>query len=369
MHRTRTFRRAAALVAGLAAVAAAAVGCGSDDTSDGAAPSTTAGSDATAGSSAAPTGASIPKGLTLTIADQSGAVAIPWNLAEAGEGAPYTVKFADFNGGAAVIEALRSGAADVAYVGEAPVPIAVDSGVTDLVGIAASANPGSSGNYYLVAQPGSSVKTVADLAGKKVAYPPGTGRQMILAAILQANGLDLRDGVQGVELAGAEVAPTFAAGAVDAAIVLGNQWFKLGEPPIIADGKGHNFGLSLLITTRSTLEDEGKVAAIGDFVRRAVGAENHKAAHIDDYVEADYVAKQGLTHAQGRRLVDEAGVDFYYPIDDALIDAFQSVADGLRSSGVISATVDAGAYVDGRFNDIVNAQNQADGIQLKSLAA
>ena len=365
MSPSRTLRRALALVVALAAVA---VGCGSDDTSEPAASSTTAAAAAGA-TTAAPTTASIPKGLTLTIADQSGAVAIPWNLAKAGDGTPYSVKFADFNGGAAVIEALRSGAADVAYVGEAPVPIAVDSGVTDLVGIAAAANPGSSGNYYLVVQPGSPARSVADLRGKKIAYPPGTGRQMILASILKANGLSLTDGVQGVQLAGAEVAPTFAAGAVDAAIVLGNQYFKLGEPPIIADGKGHNYGMSLLITTRKVLQDEGKVAAIGDFVRRAVKAENHKAAHPDDYIDADYVAKQGLTHAQGRRLVDEAGLDHYYPIDDALIGAFQSVADGLQSSGVVKSKVDAGAYVDARFNDLVNAQNAADGVTLKPLAA
>ena len=43
------------------------------------------------------------------------------------------MEFADFSGGAAVIEALRSGAADIGSIGEAPVPIAVDSGVTDLV--------------------------------------------------------------------------------------------------------------------------------------------------------------------------------------------------------------------------------------------
>ena len=48
-------------------------------------------------------------------------------------------------GGAAVIEALRSGAADVGSIGEAPVPIAVDSGVTDLATIGLQANPGTSG--------------------------------------------------------------------------------------------------------------------------------------------------------------------------------------------------------------------------------
>ena len=93
------------------------------------------------------------------------------------------------------------------------------------------ANPGSSGNYYLVVHEGSGIETVADLRGKKVAYPPGTGRHMIVAAVLADAGLSLTEDVTPVELAGSEVAPTFAAGAVDAAIVLGYQWYNLGEPP------------------------------------------------------------------------------------------------------------------------------------------
>jgi ABC-type nitrate/sulfonate/bicarbonate transport system substrate-binding protein len=366
--RTRPFpRRARKLLAVVGALAVAATACGSDNRASSA--SSSAASATTATASAAPaTTAAIPKNLTLTVADQSGAVATPFGLAKAGDGAPYKVKFADFNGGAAAIEALRAGAADLAYVGEAPVPIAADSGINDLVAVAAAANPGSSGNYYLVVKPDSPIKTVADLEGKKIAYPPGTGRQMILAGILQSNGMSLTGGdVQGVQLAGTEVAPTFAAGAVDAAMVLGAQYFKVGEPRILADGTGHNFGMSLLITTRKTLDDAAKMAAIGDFVERAAHAENYKAAHVDEYIDADYVAKQGITHAQGRRLLDEAGVDSYYPIDDALIGAFQQVADNLRTSGVVKNHFDAASAVDDRFNALVVAQNERDGVTPKPL--
>jgi sulfonate transport system substrate-binding protein len=118
--------------------------------------------------------------------------------------------------------------------------------------VAARANPGSSGNYYLVSKPDSDISSVEDLAGKKVAYPPGTGRHMIVAAQLDAAGLSLEDDVEGIELAGSEVAPTFASGSV-AAIVLGTQWSNLGEPPVIDDGSGHNWGLALLVVRRDTL--------------------------------------------------------------------------------------------------------------------
>ncbi|MBX8690105.1 PhnD/SsuA/transferrin family substrate-binding protein [Mycolicibacterium porcinum] len=309
----------------------------------------------------------VPAGTKLVIAEQNGTQSLPWNLANAGQGTPYEVDFADFSGGAAVIEALRSGAADVGSIGEAPVPIAVDSGVTDLVTVALQANPGTSGGYYLVARPDSGVKTIEDLRGRRVAYPPGSGRHMVTAGLLKRHGLDLRTDVQPVELAGAEVVPTFAAGAVDAAIVLGNQYYQLGEPPILGDGKGINTGIQTLIVRRDVLEDPAKAAAIGDYVGRAVAANNWKDTHSDQWIDQYYVKVQGITFEQGRKLYDEDGIASYYPIDEESTALFQTVADGLHETGTIKGRVDVKPYVDGRYNDIVTAQNELDSVTPKSL--
>lgn len=309
----------------------------------------------------------VPAGTKLVIAEQNGTQSLPWNLANAGQGTPYEVDFADFSGGAAVIEALRSGAADVGSIGEAPVPIAVDSGVTDLVTIGLQANPGTSGGYYLVARPDSGVKTIEDLRGKRVAYPPGSGRHMVTAGLLKRHGLDLRTDVQPVELAGAEVVPTFAAGAVEAAIVLGNQYYQLGEPPILGDGKGINTGIQTLIVRRDVLDDPAKVAAIGDYVGRAVAANNWKDTHADQWIDEYYVKVQGITFEQGKKLYEEDGVASYYPIDADSTALFQTVADGLHETGTIKGGVEVKPYVDGRYNDIVNAQNELDSVTPKSL--
>lgn len=309
----------------------------------------------------------VPAGTKLVIAEQNGTQSLPWNLANAGQGTPYEVDFADFSGGAAVIEALRSGAADVGSIGEAPVPIAVDSGVTDLVTIGLQANPGTSGGYYLVARPDSGVKTIEDLRGKRVAYPPGSGRHMVTAGLLKRHGLDLRTEVQPVELAGAEVVPTFAAGAVEAAIVLGNQYYQLGEPPILGDGKGINTGIQTLIVRRDVLDDPAKAAAIGDYVGRAVAANNWKDTHADQWIDEYYVKVQGITFDQGKKLYEEDGIASYYPIDADSTALFQTVADGLHETGTIKGRVEVKPYVDGRYNDIVNAQNELDSVTPKSL--
>ncbi|TFV56944.1 ABC transporter substrate-binding protein [Mycobacterium sp. PS03-16] len=304
----------------------------------------------------------VPAGTKLVVAEQNSTQSLPWNLADAGRDAPYAVEFADFSGGAAVIEALRSGAADIGSIGEAPVPIAVDNGVTDLVTVGLQANPGTSGGYYLVARPDSGITSIEQLRGKRVAYPPGSGRHMITAGLLKRHGLDLRTDVQPVELAGAEVVPTFAAGAVDAAIVLGNQYYQLGEPPVLGDGKGINTGIQTLIVRKDILDDPVKAAAIGDYVGRAIAANNWKDNHADEWINAYYVDQQGITHDQGKTLYEEDGLTAYYPIDDQSTALFQQVADGLFESGVTKTRVDITPYVDGRYNAIVTAQNQLDGV-------
>ena len=306
--------------------------------------------------------AAVPKGGRLVVAEQNEQASIPWKLSGADKNAPYGITFANFNGGPAVLEALISGAVDVGYIGEAPLPIAIAAGVDDLVAVALVANPGSPGNYYLVTQPGSGIRDVKGLAGKTIAYPPGTGRHMVLSGILHENGLKIGETVKGVELAGSEVAPTFASRSVDAAIVLGGQYFRVGEPPILADGRGHNWGLYALVARRAALDDPAKSAAIADFVRRAVQFNNWQKKHPDEWIKASLVARQGLTFAQGQRLVEESGQGSFYPIDADAIKVFQEISDGLHETGALRKKIDIAPYVDNRFNSIVDWQNKTDAI-------
>ncbi|MCD9825242.1 ABC transporter substrate-binding protein [Bradyrhizobium japonicum] len=297
------------------------------------------------------------------MAEQQSQASAVWALSGVDKSLPYAITFANFNGGPAVLEALISGAVDIGYIGEAPLPIAVGTGVKDLVAIAIYANPGSPENYYLVAQPDKGIKTVADLKGRTVAYPPGSGRHMVLAGILHANGLELgASSVKGVPLAGTEVAPSFASRSVDAAILLGGQYFRVGKPPIIADGRGHNWGVNVILTRKALLDDPAKAAAIADFVRRAVAFYNWQGANPDAWIRASYVKLEGLTFEQGKWLEDAAGHGAYYPIDAKSIQVFQQISDGLFATGALKQKIDIAPYVDGRFNAIIAWQNNADGV-------
>lgn len=306
--------------------------------------------------------AAVPAGTKLVVAEQSSQASIPWKLAGVDKGVPSAVSFANFNGGPAVLEALISGGVDIGYIGEAPLPIAVSNGVNDLVAVGLYANPGSPANYYLAVQPGSGIQSVADLRGRSVAYPPGTGRHMVLASILHDAGLTLGKDVKGVQLAGSEVAPTFASRSVDAAILLGGQYFKVGAPPSIGDGRGHNWGLNVLLVRKSTLANPAKSAAVADFLRRAVQFNNWQQRNPEPWIRATYVQQQGLTYAQGKQLVDEAGFGTFYPVDKDLIAVFQQVSDGLFETGALKTRVNIAPYVDGRFSAVIVEQNKADGV-------
>ncbi len=249
----------------------------------------------------------VPPGTKLVVAEQNGTQSLPWNLANAGQGTPYEVDFADFSGARrSSRHCARGGRHRIDRRGAG-----ADRGGQwcDRSGDhRAAGEPGTSGGYYLVARPDSGVRTIEDLRGKRVAYPPGSGRHMVTAGLLKRHGLDLRTDVQPVELAGAEVVPTFAAGAVDAAIVLGNQYYQLGEPPILGDGKGINTGIQTLIVHRDVLGNPAKVAAIGDYVGRAVAANNWKDTHADQWIDQYYVKVQGITFDQGKKLYEEDGI-------------------------------------------------------------
>jgi sulfonate transport system substrate-binding protein len=154
---------------------------------------------------------------------------------------------------------------------------------------------------------------------------------------------------------------------VDAAIILGGQYFRLGEPVIIADGRGHNWGLNAVLVRKSLFENPAKAAAVADFVRRAVAFYNWQGSHRDEWIRASYVKQQGLAFDQGKWVEERLGQGAFYPIDGKVIKVFQEVADGLSATGALKRKIDIAPFVDNRFDKIIAWQNQRDGIVLRPL--
>ena len=126
-----------------------------------------------------------------------------------------SVTWTEFNAGPVQLEALNVGSIDFGDVGEAP-PIFAQAAGAPLV--YAGATVPRPKLEAIVVPKGSSIKTVADLKGKRVAYNKGSNVQYFLVKLLQKNGLQYSD-VQSIFLPPADARAAFEKGAIDAWII------------------------------------------------------------------------------------------------------------------------------------------------------
>ena len=126
-----------------------------------------------------------------------------------------SVTWTEFNAGPVQLEALNVGSIDFGDVGEAP-PIFAQAAGAPLV-YAGATVPRPKLEAIIVPK-GSTIQTVADLKGKRVAYNKGSNVQYFLVKLLQKNGLQYSD-VQSIFLPPADARAAFEKGAIDAWII------------------------------------------------------------------------------------------------------------------------------------------------------
>lgn len=124
----------------------------------------------------------------------------------------HTVTWVEFSLGPPLLEALGLGGIDLGQTGDAP-PIFAQAAGADLVYVAAQEGAGTGAGILL--PPGSTLRTIADLKGKRVAFAKGTSAHNLLVATLEKAGLTYAD-IEPVVLAPADAAAAFARGSFDA---------------------------------------------------------------------------------------------------------------------------------------------------------
>lgn len=124
----------------------------------------------------------------------------------------YKIVFKEFQDGAALMTALKSGNINYARLGDTP-PVVNQAAGLDLVYIGAGAAK-SYGTGILVKK-NSSIKSLADLKGKRIAYAKGTAAQFTIIQALAKAGLSIND-VKLVNMDQSAASVAFAKGNVDA---------------------------------------------------------------------------------------------------------------------------------------------------------
>jgi sulfonate transport system substrate-binding protein len=149
---------------------------------------------------------------TLRVGDQRGNMRAVLEAADALRGVPYDITWVEFPAAAPLIEALNAEAIELGVVGDAPFTFGFAAGVPmRVIAVRRSTQQG----LAIVVPASSSVHTLADLQGKRIATGRGSVGHFLVLAALHRAGLSV-DAVKLVFLLPADAKAALASGSVDA---------------------------------------------------------------------------------------------------------------------------------------------------------
>lgn len=284
---------------------------------------------------------------TFTIGDNGGdgsqALA---KVTGAFDSASYKVKFARFTYGPPLVQAAASGDIDLGSVGDVP-PItgAAKEYGFKIVAVSRSLTPTRPVENIIVPK-GSTLKTLADLKGKKLAVPQGSSAHGLALNALKSAGLTPKD-VKLVFLDPAAGATAFATGKVDAwsiwnpqsalAVKQGARILAKGLPPIDQTS-------SYYVANDKSLKDPTKRAALTDLLKRLASEFHWAVQHPDQYAKA-------LSQEEGIPLSDAKAVltsmeTRVTAVKASDIAAEQQLGNAFYEAGQITKKVDVSSITD-----------------------
>jgi sulfonate transport system substrate-binding protein len=173
----------------------------------------------------------------------------------------YKVSWTEFPSGPPLLEALNVGAIDFGIAGETP-PIFAQAAGAPLVYLAYDP-PAPQGEAILVPKD-STLKSVADLKGKKVALNKGSNVHYLLVKALEKAGLKYTD-IQPVFLAPSDALAAFSRGSVDAWVIW-DPYEAAAEAStgarVLADGTGIVSNYQFYFTSKNFLANDAKAVDV-----------------------------------------------------------------------------------------------------------
>ncbi|MFF0542979.1 ABC transporter substrate-binding protein [Nocardia thailandica] len=293
----------------------------------------------------------VPPGTALTISANTTKVALTAS-GELGK-LPFTVSsWPLVQAGPDVIQAFRGNALDLATNAGIPPIHAHGTGLdARIVGVKVRQSP----LYKLATAPGTNIRTLNDLRGKKIGFSPGQAQGVVVLRTLKAAGLRTED-VQLVELNSPQFLTALQGRQIDVA--------PLGEPSLTkyldkyaAEGAvGVDTpavdALTVLWAPTAVLRDTGKAAAIAEFVKFWARGEVWAWEHPEEWIDAYYVKDQSVSAADGRRIRETTDKPYFPDSWDAAIAWEQETIDLVTASGYFGASFPAGDLFDRRFEKI-----------------
>jgi sulfonate transport system substrate-binding protein len=244
------------------------------------------------------------------------------------------VKWTEFPAGPQLLEGLNVGSIDFGTVGEAP-PIFAQAAGANLVYV--GNEPPSPGSEAIVVPKTSSVRSLAELKGKRVALNKGSNVHYLLVKALEKAGLSYAD-IQPIFLPPADARAAFERGSVDAWAIwdpfLAAAEKQLGAR-VLADGKGLVANHQFYLAARPYAEKN----------REIVGILLEEIAKVDEWGEKNPKEVATILSAQTGLEVDVvalAASRYSYgvkPITGQVLDQQQKLADTFSSLKLIPKNI------------------------------
>jgi sulfonate transport system substrate-binding protein len=243
------------------------------------------------------------------------------------------VKWVEFAFGPPLLEALNTGNIDFGYTGDAP-PIFAQAARANLLYVAAL--PSAGANEAIIVPEQSSIKTIADLKGKKVGFAKASSAHNTTVAALEKAGLSYSD-ITPVYLAPADAVAAFAGGNLDAWTIW-DPYLALaekGKVRVIASAKDvHEANAFFLANRDFTGRHPDLVALLNQtFAQESKWATEHRAEIVSSLHGATGVDAEALTVAVDRSQF------LVTPITDKVIATQQATADRFFRLGLIPKPV------------------------------
>jgi sulfonate transport system substrate-binding protein len=313
----------------------------------------------------APLPGKVPPGVVLRVGDPVN----KWIFQHLGwdKQLPFRIEWAEITGGPGVTEAFHAGALDVGYGANVPPIHAKWSGIpVRIVAFGQFAEGASKALYVFGLAPGSGIRTLHGLRGKRIAFSRSQVQAQVVLETLEAEGIDRKD-VTLVELpsniGGDVYTNSLASNEVDAAplgagLVAHHYLTKFGDhgAALLPHPPFRDNGLVLFVP-ETVLADPGKAAALRLYVEYWGRAFAWANTHPEELARGYYVGVRGLPIEDARLQVRALGpIAVPRKWDDAV--AFEQKAIDILGPATGRPRFDAATLFDRRFETIA-----ADGMK------
>jgi sulfonate transport system substrate-binding protein len=239
------------------------------------------------------------------------------------------VKWVEFSSGPPMMEAMNAGSIDFGQVGDTP-PIFAQAANANIVYVAGS--PITNGQGILVPA-SSTIRTIADLRGRRIGFAKGTSAHNVLIATLEKAGLTYED-ITPVYLSPPDAGPAFANGSIEAWAIW-DPYFAIGEKRqngrILVNAyevaKTNSFYLANRDFANANVQHTRDV--IAGLAEAARWAEAHRDAVANALAAVTGVPLEVQTVAANRASFAIG------PVTEEIIDTQQAVADRFFKLGLI----------------------------------